>query len=113
MDRAACLVEIAETLGNWARQSALRLHLLPDEFVNEVRPLLRQPGFRCTYEVLEGNRHRGSRESDLLPIKGGLFATVKGVPRQALVRIRVEAGGRAWISDFESTDSPSIQLRPE
>jgi hypothetical protein len=111
--RDQCVVELATTLGRWWRGSARRLRLLPADFVNEVRPLLRQPGFRCTSEVLEGNRNRGKFESELLPITGGLFATVKSLPRAALVRIRIEAGGKAWTSDFESTDSLSIHLKPE
>ena len=60
--RDKLLVELAKTLGDWVRAVNVNLQLLPPEFVDEIRPLLRAPGFRCTYTLLEG-----SRESDPQP----------------------------------------------
>lgn len=111
--RPLCLVELAETVGRWSRGLNLRFQLLPEEFVNQVAPLVRQPGFRCSYRLLEGIRQSPDRPAQVVPIKGGLFVNAAGIPPQALIQIQVQGGGFSWSSDFESVDSLSIRLKQD
>jgi hypothetical protein len=103
--RDKLLVQLATTVGNWVRTLDVRLRLLPAEVVEEFRPLLGAPGFRCTYTVLEGNRVSAPKETSVRPITGGLFVDVASLSPQSLVQITVEGNGRRWISDYEAPDS--------
>jgi hypothetical protein len=104
-ERDKLLVELAKTVGNWIRTVDVTLRLLPPDVVDEFRPFLRAPGFRCTYTVLEGNRESEARESLVRPIKGGLFITAAGLSPQSLIQVTVEGNGRRWVSDYEAIDS--------
>jgi hypothetical protein len=106
-------VEVAETVGRWSRGLSLRLQLLPEEFVAQVAPLVKKPGFRCSYRLLEGTKLSPDREAQVVPIKGGLFINAAGIPPQALIQIQVQGSGQSWSSDFESVDSLSIRLKQE
>jgi hypothetical protein len=107
------LVELAKTVGAWMRTTTVNLQLLPPKFVDEIRPLLRAPGFRCTYTVLEGSRETPPVETPVRPMKGGLFIQATQVPPQAFIRVSVEGDGRRWSSEYETVDSVSIQLSAE
>ena len=110
-ERATMLVQLATTVGNWVRTVEVTLRLLPPEVVEEFRPLLSAPGFRCTYTVLEGNRESPPKETRVRPIKGGLFVYAAGLSPQSLVQITIEGNGRRWASDYEAPDS-IITLKP-
>jgi len=110
-ERDKLLVELATTVGNWVRTVDVTLRLLPPEVVEEFRPLLGAPGFRCTYTVLEGNRESAPKDTLVRPIKGGLFVYAAGLSPQSLVRITIEGNGRRWTSDYEAPDS-IITLKP-
>ena len=85
---------------------------MPEEFVNEVRPLLQRPGFRCFYSLLEGNRETQG-EAAVRPITGGLFVRLEGIARDALIQVNVQAEGFSWSSDFEPVNSVRIPLRKD
>jgi len=108
-ERDKLLVELAKTVGGWVR--IFRLQLLPEAFVNEIRPLLGAPGFRCTYTVLEGSRESAPRETPVRPIKGGLFVWADGLSDQSLIRVTIEGNGKRWSSDYEGIDSVGINLK--
>jgi hypothetical protein len=113
-ERDKCLVEIVKTLGKWHSSETVDLQLLPEEFVQNIRPLLRNPGLRCTYKTLNSNGDpSGELPASILPITGGLFVRAKNVPRQSLIQIRVECSGKSWSSNFEKTDSLGIRLQQE
>ena len=108
-ERDKLLVELAKTVGGWVRVS--RLQLLPESFVNEIRPLLGTPGFRCSYTVLDGSRESESRETPVRPIKGGLFIWADGLAPESLIQVTIEGNGKRWVSDYEGLDSVSINLK--
>ncbi len=108
--RDECLVELVKAIGQWHRISTVDLQLLPKKFVDEVRPLLRHAGFRCTYSLIEGNKENWDIQANIRPITGGLFMKLKDVSRQALVQIHVEAEGKSWTSDFEPIEQLRIHL---
>ena len=108
---AECLSAVAVALTTLHRRAGLMMQLLPEDFIDEVRPMLNRPGVRCTYTCLEGPKESEPCETKLLPMKGGLFCYTPNVPPSALVRVRVEGGGKAWMSNFESPDSLNIIVR--
>jgi hypothetical protein len=112
-DRERLLIDLAKTVGAWARGVEVNLQLLPQEFQDEVRPLLTVPGFRADYTVLEGSRESAPMPVDVRPIKGGLFIRAGGLSRDALIRVCVEVRGKRWCSDYESLDSVGIRLNPQ
>jgi hypothetical protein len=111
--RDRCLVEVAKAVGAWCRGVTLSFQLLPREFEAEIRPLLRRPGFRCAYTLLEDGRETPEAEAKVVPQPGGLFLYAAGVPLDALIRVQVQGGGTSWISDYESLSSRSITLTRE
>jgi len=110
--RDRLLVELAKAIGAWKRSVTVNLQLLPPAFVDEIRPLLGMPGFRCTYKLLEGSRESERQEAQVRPIKGGLFVQAPGLPAETLIQISVEGNGKRWSSDFETLDSVGIVLAP-
>jgi hypothetical protein len=113
-ERDKCLVEIVKTLGKWHASETVELKLLPDECIQAVRPLLRNPALRCAYQILdrEGNLS-DPIPAQILPITGGLFVRAKDVPPMSFIQIRVECAGRSWTSEFENVESLGIHLREE
>jgi hypothetical protein len=108
--RDRCLVEIVKAIGLWHRTGDVKIQLLPRQFVDEVRPLLQQPGFRCSYNLIEGNNEVWDKEAKIVPITGGLFMSLKNVPLDALVQVQVAAQGNSWRSDFEPIEQLRIHL---
>jgi hypothetical protein len=112
-ERDKLLVELATVVGGWARTVDVTLQLLPPEFVDEIRPLLRAPGFRCMYTLLEGSRESDPQQTPVRPIKGGLFIQAAGLSPQSLIQVSIEGNGKRWSSDYEAPDSIGINLKRE
>jgi hypothetical protein len=113
-ERDKCLVEIVKTLGNWHSSDTIELKLMPNECIQAVRPLLRNPALRCTYQILERSGLMGEEiPAQILPITGGLFVRAKNVPPRSYIQIRVECAGKSWSSEFENVESLGIHLHEE
>lgn len=108
--RDKCLVEIVKIIGRWHQTVFVDLQLLPKEFIEAVRPLLKNSRLKCQYRLMEKGRESGPFNATIQPIKGGLFMTAANVPREALIRIFVEFDDRSWSSDYESVSSIGIKL---
>ncbi len=113
--RDKCLVEVVKAIGRWHRGSTVKLQLLPEEFVQDIRPSLKQVNLRCTYQLLQPETGSVGDEipTTILPMPGGLFVHAKNVPRTSYIRIRVECPGKSWASNFESIDSFDIRLQQD
>lgn len=111
--RDRCLVEVAQAVGRWCRGMAFDFQLLPQAFIEQVKPVLSRPGFRCTYRLMVNGRESPEQEAKLLPIQGGLVMKATDLPRQAFIQIRVQAIGYSWVSDYETLDARGISLRQE
>ena len=113
-ERDKCLVELVKTLGKWHASETIELKLMPDECIQAVRPLLRNPGLRCTYQILDRNGAMSDPiPAQILPITGGLFVRARDVPSMSFIQIRVEYAGKAWSSEFENVQSLGIHLHEE
>lgn len=112
--RDRCLVEIAQAVGGWCRGVAMSFHLLPPEFERQIRPLLKRPGFRCTYQLMvRGREIEPPTEGRIYTQAGGLYLYASGVPLDAMIQVQVQANGMSWTSNYEPLDSRSITLAPE
>jgi hypothetical protein len=114
-DRDKCLVEIVKTLGRWHSSDTVELQLLPEKYVQAIRPLLRNPSLRCTYKILDYDSGDQGNEipAPILPMPGGLFVRAQNVPRRSYIQIRVECSGKSWSSNFENIESLGIPLHEE
>lgn len=113
--RDKCLVELVTTLGNWHSAEDIKLKLLPDECVQELIPLLRNPELKCSCQIMSmKNRKIREFKANILPVNpGGLFIFVQRVPRHALIQVHIEYKGTHWLSSFETIDSYGVHLRKE
>jgi hypothetical protein len=113
-ERDKCLVDIVRTLGKWHSNDTVKLQLLPEDCVQAIRPLLRNPGLRCTYKILNSEGDLSEEiPATVLPVTGGLFVHAKNIPRMSLIQIRVECAGKLWTSNFENIDFSGIHLQQE
>lgn len=113
-ERDKCIVDIAKTIGKWHSNSPVKLKLLPDECVQLIRPLLRNPSLRCTYKILDVDGEISNEiPATILPITGGLFIHARNIPHMSLIQIRVECGSQSWTSNFENIDSSGIHLQQD
>jgi hypothetical protein len=110
--RCEALVQLAGVLGRWQRShDRVLLQLLPAEFINQIVPIYRKPGFACRYRVMVNGEEGPPALAKVKPIKGGLFLEAADVPREGLVQVEIEYGPTSWISGFESVDAIGIVLR--
>lgn len=109
--RDRCLIEIAKALGKWRHQLPVKLQLLPEAVTSKLRPYMGKSSFHCNYKVYQNGIESASKETRVMPFKGGLFVFVSGLGPLALVQISIEAGGKTWTSDYESVDAVSVELR--
>jgi hypothetical protein len=109
-NRDRCLVELVKTIGRWHENVFVDLQLLPKEFIDSVKPLLRNPRLKVEYKVMEKNRETGPFGATIKAIKGGLFMTAANIHREALIQVFVECDGSSWNSDYESVNSIGIKL---
>jgi hypothetical protein len=111
-DRALCLVKLAEALKRFRELSRVtQVRLGPSTEVELIISLLDHPTFSATCQVLRGAVQSPPQPAAVVPIKGGLFAQLRGVPEGELVRITISAGGHVWRSSYESVDTVDIQVK--
>jgi hypothetical protein len=111
-DRAECLVRIAQALQRFHDMTNVRMvRLGPAPAADQISPLLDDPSFTCTCQTLRGTVRLDPRLTPVFPIKGSLFAQLRGIAHGDLVRLVVSARGRTWRSDYESVDTVDVQVR--
>lgn len=109
--RDECLIQIAKALGKWRQQLPVKLQLLPEAVTRSIRPYVGKAGFHCNYKVYRNGIESAAKETNVIPLPGGLFVLVSGLGTLASVQISVEAGGKTWTSDYSSIDAVSVELR--
>jgi hypothetical protein len=106
--REEFLVALVGALGKWPR-GTVKLQLIGDD-VDQLVPLLRQPGFSCLYRFNVGGNESDPIAAVVRPIVGGLFIEVENPPPQGLIQVEVSYRNRLWSSNFESMESHNIRL---
>ena len=111
-ERSVCLVKIAQALRRFSDlTNVTTIRLGPTGIVDEISPLLDDPTFTCSCQILRGIIETPAVRKPVLPIKGGLFVQLQGIARSELVRLTITAGGRTWRSAYESIDAVDLQLK--
>ncbi|MFN0097483.1 MAG: hypothetical protein ACKVS7_02330 [Gemmatimonadaceae bacterium] len=106
------LKELPPLLQRWRRElSKVRLQLLPDSIQGKIIAVYRQPEFQCVYRVMHEAEERTPVPTKVVPMPGGLFVDIDGVPDGATVQIEVTHGGKSLVSRFESIDSVGVTLQ--
>jgi hypothetical protein len=109
-NRERCLVQIVEALGALRFNTIEAQILLPGQDLEFIGPLAKEPGqLQCTYMYKAGSYKSPPSITEVDAIKGGLFITIRDLPSDALIKVRLQAGGKTWSSDYDSVKS-SIQL---
>jgi len=111
-DRAACLVQIAQALRRFREATSVTMmRLVPSEVADQIGPLLDDPAFICQSRTLRAGAESDWRNVPILPIKGGVFVQLRSVAEGDLVRVRISAGGRTWVSSYESLDAYTVDMQ--
>lgn len=115
-ERDKCLVEIAKALGKWHLRNVVQIELLPESCASEIRPLLRRPGFKAGYQILDevSGEEGGLVDARVVPrAPGGLYLFARDIRRDAVLRVQIEAMGQRWISDYKAMDTVGVHLSKE
>jgi hypothetical protein len=111
-DRAVCLVKVVEALRRLSDITCVALiRIGPEPVAEAITELLEKPGFLCEYQTLLGNIQSDWQRAPIVPIKGSIFAQLKGLAADELVRLNITAGGKCWRSNYESVDTVDIRLK--
>lgn len=108
--RDKCIVDIVKTLGNWRQGGMVKLQLLPEDFFNQIKPLVQSDELKCTYCLLVDYQVSEEIPTRIIPTANGLSVRVVGVPSNALIQVKVKFRNKTWTSVFESTDSLGINM---
>lgn len=106
-----CLVQIARALGKWQQQLPIKFQLRPEAVTQAIAPYIGKTGFHCRYRIYKNGVESAAKEVNVVRMKGGLFVQVPGLGALVAVQFSIEAGGKIWVSDYESVDAVSIELR--
>lgn len=109
--RDRCLVDLAMMLGGWTEGRSLDLQLLPVETARMIRPALGHAASRCTYKLVRGHWESDETEATVRPTPSGLIVHVREVPSDALVQVKVVAGGKVYTSEFVGPKSIGVTLQ--
>src|SRR5262249_45218170 len=94
--RDHCLASLVRLLGQWRQLMPVQVKLLPQSFVDEIKPQIGVAGLQCTYRYLDGLNESEPILTPIRRINGGLFIFVRNLPRNALVAVEVVASGKVW-----------------
>jgi hypothetical protein len=110
-NRELCLIKIVEALGTLRFNAMVEVQLLlPAQALEFIGPLAKESGqLSCSYTYKDGSYKSSPYPTEVEAIKGGLFITIRDVPLDALIQVRLQANGKTWSSDYDSV-KPSIYL---
>jgi hypothetical protein len=110
-NRELCLIIIGEALGTLRFNTMAEVQLrLPAQALEDIGPLAKESGqLSCHYTYKDGPYKSSPYPAEVEVIKGGLFITIRDVPLDALIQVRLQAAGKTWSSDYDSV-KPSIYL---
>lgn len=112
VDRAACLVKIAQALSSFRELTSVTMvRLGPASVVKQIGAFMQHATFACTCEILRGVRPSVPHRVPVFPMRGGLFVQLRGIARDERVQISISAAGRTWRSAYESLDTVDIQVK--
>ncbi len=115
-DKAALMFEILKFLNKEkAKFSYKTFMLVPNEFVAEIRPLLKSKDTICKYRFLYQAKFYEPEEAKLERLGQGLGIIVKKIPsEEAQIEITVEsANSFIWTSGFVSVGLINVQLQKD
>lgn len=117
-ERTELLLQLTSTLARWHRQvRRVRViplrHTLRDGQLVEIgaewlRGQMKQDGFRCQYQILDGDYPSQPVDTELRSIEGRLYFTAARLTSGSRLRLRVTTDEGVFISDFENVDDINL-----
>jgi hypothetical protein len=119
-NKSDVLLQLIATLARWHRETR-RVHVVPlkhvfrDGHLSEVggdwlRTRRKQLGFRCQYQVLDGDYPSELRDVQLQSIEGRLYFTATQLASGARLRLRITTNEGIFVSDFENVDDVNLRI---
>jgi hypothetical protein len=108
------LVEIAKIVSIWKKNlpKTVCVQLFPPEIAGQVRLNIANDNLMCFYSFRIGNQTTPFQESKPFGFKGGLFVNILDIPPgDVLVLIKLVGPDFIWMSDSESVENVSINLK--
>ena len=122
-NRTKLLLQLTSTLARWHRQMR-RVHVIPlrhvvrDAQLSEIgtewlRAQAGQPGFRCQYEILDGDYPSKPVDAELRSIEGRLYFSAMQLTSGSRLRLRITTSAGVFVSDFENVDDVNLPIALE
>jgi len=111
------LVDLVIAISEWICENTLRIRLLPSDFYESVKPLIRQrANILCQYRFLIGSNESGWHTASLFNVPAGVVIDVntKDLPSRlndVLIQVTLQANGMTWTSDYEQLNLLSVTMR--
>ncbi len=115
-DKAAVMLEIAKFLNKEKSKFSYKTFMLvPPQFVEEIRPVMKSKDTICTYRFLYQAKFYEPEEATLERLGQGLGIIVKKIPsEEAQIEISVKSQqGIIWNSGFVSVGLINVQLQKD
>lgn len=115
-DKAALLFEVLKFLNKEKSKFSYKTFMLvPDNFIKEIRPLMKSRDTRCMYRFLYKAKFYEPEEAKLEKLGQGLGIIVKKIPsEEAQIEITVEHGQTIlWSSGFVSVGLINVELQKD
>jgi hypothetical protein len=122
-DRVGLLIQLTRTFARWHR-TMRRVHVMPlkqewrdgrsfEVGTEWLRDQLNQPGFRCQYQVLDGDYPSDFRDVELQSIEGRFYFTATQLENGARLRLHITTADGVFKSDFENVDDINLRMSLE
>ncbi len=115
-DKAALMLEILKFINKEKSKFTYKTFMLvPNQFVDEIRPLMKSLDTRCMYRFLYKAKFYEPEEAKLERMGQGLGIIVKKIPsEEAQIEITVQSTqGILWSSGFVSVGLINVQLQKD
>ena len=120
VNKVELMLQLTTTIARWHRQIR-RVQLIPLKHVYRngqlseigtqwLRQHASQPGFRCQYEVLDGDDLSKAIDTKLLFIEGRMYFNASGLTTGARLRLHITTVEGLFVSDFENVDDVNLPM---
>ena len=108
-----CVRDLVEVVAVWLRKRPLELKLLPEPLYRELIPFLNRKEVICQYRTFHKTEESQEQPCKLVAVKGALMVCIQDIDPDHLFQIKLQAGGKTWLSCYESADCRYIELAGE
>lgn len=119
-DRLEVLLQLTGTLARWHRQMR-RVHLIPQKSIVRdgqlmevgaewLRGQMNRPGFRCQYQILDGDYESSPVDAEVRSIEGRLYLSAGHLSSGSRLRLHITTSEGVFVSGFENVDDVNLPI---